>query len=541
MSRTLVRTALLGAAAVALIAGSVCAEAVRHVQVIDEDGARIVTRVGPTEAAPPDQQLPRDGVIWHYNDPAGVIQSCVLSDLTFETWLGVNQNVQRLMYFETLGDGTPVYEHPVSGASLVTVGSAESASLVAVLTEKNDRVGVAAFSGADGSAPIWGHDFDPLYNGATHFGVDVSADGAIVAAVGFQRYSPYHSKLVILDGATGAVLNELPYDFSATAVELSDDGTRAVLTAGANVVVYEIPALTQLHTFSVSGSGGVARISRNGEVVAAGGFNARAFRDTGSGWVQVHSQQESTQWYGGMAIAGDGNTLFAGSRNYSNETITLRIIDLVANVETGRYVSTPTGSYQDVITRAEVSMDGSLIAVATWGQETRPHPEVMVFDRYANMIGHIAMPGSAWTLDLTANGLFLVAGGKNVHANQFGMGGDAYVYETTAVVPIEELEPEIPGGAVPAAFNLAPNFPNPFNPFTNIAFSLPRAEHVRLDIFDARGRLVRTLANDRFAQGEHTVLWNGVDQNGRSVSSGTYYCRLQSDSGVRSRTLMLVK
>jgi len=532
---------LLILAAGVMIAGPVCAKSVRQVQVIDPGGARIETQVVSTPLSPVQPPLQLEGLQWHYNDPAGIIESCVLGDITNETWLGVNLNNEGLVHLETMGDGTPVYVYPFENPDLVTVASAEIASLVAVLQVKNGRVGVETFTGSDGDGPVWTYAFDSLYSGASHFGVDVSADGSLVAAIAFQQTSPYHGMLVILDGDDGEILQEQAFDFSANTVELSYDGARAVVTAGATARIYETATLTELFSFGVSGAGGVARISGDGLVAVAGGFNVRAFRDTGSGWVQVHSQQDATQWYGAVALSGDGNTLLAGSRNYTNEIITLRFVDLVAGVEMGRYVSTPTGANQDVVARAEVSQDGSVIAVATWGQETDPHPEVMIFDREANLIGEIDMPGSAWTVDLSADGRFVVASGKNVHANEFGSGGDAFVYDLGGVVPIEQPEPPAADDLPQLAFDLAPNFPNPFNPQTSIGFTLPRAEHVRLDIFDARGRLVRTLVDASLDGGRHTVVWNGLDQDGRSVPSGTYVYRLESDASVRSRTLSVLK
>lgn len=94
---------------------------------------------------------------------------------------------------------------------------------------------------------------------------------------------------------------------------------------------------------------------------------------------------------------------------------------------------------------------------------------------------------------------------------------------------------------LPAAFTLAQNYPNPFNPQTTIAFALPQAQHVRLDIFDSAGRLVRTLVDEDRAAGEHQALWNGTDGAGRVVPSGTYLYRIQSESNVQSRTMTLLK
>jgi len=94
---------------------------------------------------------------------------------------------------------------------------------------------------------------------------------------------------------------------------------------------------------------------------------------------------------------------------------------------------------------------------------------------------------------------------------------------------------------VPAAFALAPNVPNPFNPSTTITFSLPRDERIRLDVIDLRGRRVRTLAQGPHLAGEHRVVWDGRDAQGMPAASGTYVYRLQTGERMVSRKMMLVK
>lgn len=84
----------------------------------------------------------------------------------------------------------------------------------------------------------------------------------------------------------------------------------------------------------------------------------------------------------------------------------------------------------------------------------------------------------------------------------------------------------VPGAARPQAFALRTPTPNPFNPRTTIAFELPRTAPVSIDLFDARGRRVRTLVDGERAAGEHRVIWDGADDEGRGVSSGVYFVRM---------------
>jgi len=95
--------------------------------------------------------------------------------------------------------------------------------------------------------------------------------------------------------------------------------------------------------------------------------------------------------------------------------------------------------------------------------------------------------------------------------------------------------------AIKLTFDLGQNHPNPFNPSTKVAFSLDRNGPASLRVFDTRGRLVRTLVNESLAAGAHTVTWHGDDNQGRSVASGVYFYRLETDDKVASKRMLLVK
>ena len=74
----------------------------------------------------------------------------------------------------------------------------------------------------------------------------------------------------------------------------------------------------------------------------------------------------------------------------------------------------------------------------------------------------------------------------------------------------------------PGSSTLGQNFPNPFNPATTIPFHLESPAKVKLSIYDLQGRLVRNLINDHRQAGDHSILWDGLNQSGSPVSSGVY-------------------
>jgi len=95
---------------------------------------------------------------------------------------------------------------------------------------------------------------------------------------------------------------------------------------------------------------------------------------------------------------------------------------------------------------------------------------------------------------------------------------------------------------VPAAFDLAQNFPNPFNPETVIRYSLPEAATVTLEIYNMLGQKVRTLVDHtQQAADFYSLNWNGRDDNGKALASGMYLYRLTAGSYVNTRKMVLMK
>lgn len=84
-------------------------------------------------------------------------------------------------------------------------------------------------------------------------------------------------------------------------------------------------------------------------------------------------------------------------------------------------------------------------------------------------------------------------------------------------------------------------FPNPFNPRTTVAFEIARAGAVRVEVFDARGRLVRSLVDEVRAPGRHEVVWDGQTDEGGQAASGVYFARMVSDGGSDAAKLLLLK
>ena len=96
-------------------------------------------------------------------------------------------------------------------------------------------------------------------------------------------------------------------------------------------------------------------------------------------------------------------------------------------------------------------------------------------------------------------------------------------------------------GALPPRPFLAPAHPNPFNPTTVLRFGLTAAGPVRLQVFDARGRRVRTLVHETLPAGFQQASWDGLDDAGRRLPSGVYVAQLQAAGQRFAQRLVLLK
>ncbi len=162
-------------------------------------------------------------------------------------------------------------------------------------------------------------------------------------------------------------------------------------------------------------------------------------------------------------------------------------------------------------------------------------------DRITGMLTAPAA-GGAFRSD---GGRFALIGGR-----PYRMQASALSANVETILANHLLEPYDPAapviddgqGRVPVRSVLGTAYPNPFNPQTLIPFSLARSGEVSLNLYDARGHLVRRLATGAFAAGPHTVRWDGTDDQGRAMPSGTYFARLKDAVGqVETSGLVLVR
>lgn len=115
-----------------------------------------------------------------------------------------------------------------------------------------------------------------------------------------------------------------------------------------------------------------------------------------------------------------------------------------------------------------------------------------------------------------------------------GHGLWSYTRTPAAIEPVQNLPAN-------QSFTLCQNYPNPFNPATGITYTLPRASHVRLKIFNLQGQLILNLVNSQQIPGSYSIQWSGTNANGRQVAGGIYIYQLVTEYFTASRKMLFLR
>ncbi|GAB1467545.1 hypothetical protein MASR2M64_02180 [Candidatus Cloacimonadota bacterium] len=147
---------------------------------------------------------------------------------------------------------------------------------------------------------------------------------------------------------------------------------------------------------------------------------------------------------------------------------------------------------------------------------------------------------AAWTeyvFDLSAYD------GQNIWVGIHCVSNDAFIFL------VDDVTIHGIGGGVPnnditvpvVATALLGNYPNPFNPETTIKYSVKENTPVRLEVYNVKGQLVKTLVNDIKASGNYSEVWKGLDNNNRPVSSGVYFFKMSAGTYSSTKKMIMMK
>jgi hypothetical protein len=371
---------------------------------------------------------PLGNALWEVDD-VNAIAAGVSIDSN-DVWGAWTLQGARLSAYPITGNGTPNFEFSSFGNGNSGVASARGADRMAYM-ESNDAGNdfrIHGFKSTSGGTPDWSFPFpvsDPNLPASSQK-VSVSYDGSTVASV-VSDATTGNSTLYVFDADTGAVTLTLTEPARMDGVDLTDDGSIALVTEDNLAVLVDTTSGDTLFSVAGSGAGNIFyRISGDGNVFVTCGFDLDVYKFDGTTYQRVIHFTRPSSWFGGASIVSrDGSTVGSFSANYANNWLTgeVELFDVASAQMIGSYPVSGTGQFQGTPVGAESNDNGTVMAFASWGTEFHDWPEVMVFNRNVDLIGSIDFPGSAFGVDVSADGQYVVGGSKAVHANQFGSGG----------------------------------------------------------------------------------------------------------------------
>jgi hypothetical protein len=371
---------------------------------------------------------PLGNTLWQVDDQNAIADGVAIdANDVWGAWILQNA---RLGAYPIGGNGTPAFEFSSFGSGNSGVDSAKGADRIGFMESNapGNDFRLHGFKSTSGGTPDWSFPFpvsDPNLPASSRK-VAVSYDGSTVAAVVSDSVTQ-NSTLYVFEADTGVVRSTWTDPLRMDAVDLTDNGSIALVTQDNLAALVDTSNGTV--TFSVVGSGAgniFYRISGDGNVFVVDGFNLDVYQYNGTTYQQVIHFSRPSNWFGGASIVSrDGSTVGSFAGNYANNWLSgeVDLFDVASRQLIGSYPVSGTGSYQGTPVGAESNDNGTVMAFASWGTEFHDWPEVMVFNRNVELIGAINFPGSAFSVDVSADGQYVVGGSKAVHANQFGSGG----------------------------------------------------------------------------------------------------------------------
>ena len=135
---------------------------------------------------------------------------------------------------------------------------------------------------------------------------------------------------------------------------------------------------------------------------------------------------------------------------------------------------------------------------------------------------------------------------QNYYMNIILKNGNKIVYDLSEIRKIDfntitNIEDAKRISHIIKSFKLLQNYPNPFNPNTTIQYEIPKSGKVELRIYDIMGRHIKTIVSEYQQAGNYKKVWNGLDKNGKTASSGFYVYTVKFENKIYSKKMILLK
>ena len=486
-------------------------------------------------------------VRWSYADPVSLSDYCKVSSNGNYSIAGWDLNSERISLYNNLS-AVPVWEFfSDPNVYLNYVAISDTGGIIANGSYQN----IYLFGNTNNS-PTFNFDLTRLSDTGIASSLDLTANGKFIVAgisredsstiVGFSSSStnPVWTKRFVPTVSTGGA--------SIQGVRISGNDSIVIVNTYAEFIVLNTFTGQQIYRGLInpgnpgSGTQSEQGISGDGKLIATinyGGF-LRVYQWNGTSYVFLFGNQEPpgafVNWYTSVDISYDGQYVAAGTLNF----ISSSTLDGKVKVFKSSNGGTPVWTYSgcgDEVSALSFSKSGNILSASSWGEFSHSTEDLYIFKTFAGgtPIYKLNTPGSLFYCNTSDDGRTVIAGGKGVHARQFGMGGLLYNIEVDTSdnpVSVNNISSDIKG------FELYQNYPNPFNPFTKIVYDLNSniQSKVKLSVFDILGNEVVTLVNEKQSAGRHEA-----ELDGSRLASGIYFYKLTAGNFSDTRKLILLK
>ncbi len=334
-------------------------------------------------------------------------------------------NNKRTSLYHTLGNNIPVWTYPLPLTEwYIPVDVSHTGEDIAVGSTGEPFYSFAASS----AGPKWRYSLPAGFKIPTSsqgYSTAVSDDGSIYAVLGSTTGT---GKLFIFnnDGDTIRTIQFNPNN-GIYGLDISNDGTIFCISTYYATYIYNLDGTRRDSLYNYGQS--AAKISGDGKYLAKGHYNGNVYFYSWNGSSYTLKWQHYTQhsWVTAMAISDDGSTIMAGTFRSSPYGGKVLMYDSSSATPLWQY-----DQYGDYVEECALSADGGRGAAVSWGQYGGTFGDVLtVFNRSSStpifqLLDDIDEPGSLTSVDISKDGSFVVAGGKAVHAREFGNGGEVY-------------------------------------------------------------------------------------------------------------------
>lgn len=363
------------------------------------------------------------GLNWQATDAASVANYAKVSSQSQQTFTGWGLNDQRISLYGN--SNAPIWEVPfvINGWDEVIDMTEDGGSMA---NGVNNQVEVYE----PGSAtPIWSTSISQSVRG-----IQIRDDGLEVYVAASDLVTQDSSFVYCFNIEQDSPSWVKSFVGNYTALVLSKSGNRLLLGeyGGGNNKLFVLNTTTgDIIYQTVFADQYPPAISNDGKYIVSGDFSGHVFLLEYDESTETYTEKwnytvnGTNSWACGMGISGDGSTIavgtliFTSSGGYDGELYVFN-----------NYSPVPLWIYShlgDMVQCVDLSYDGSIIAAASWGPVNNSTPDVLLFRKQSSEpYVTVNSPGSNFCLDLSADGKLCVAGGKSVHAREFGSGGKLY-------------------------------------------------------------------------------------------------------------------